>query len=160
MAMDVFLKLGDIEGEAKDHAHKGEIDVLAWSWGASQSGTMAIGGGGGSGKVAMQDLAITKFVDKSTTNVWLKCCNGKHYPEAKLIVRKAGETPLEYLKMTMEKVLITSVSMGGSGGEDRVTENVSLNFKKVTAVYTPQTETGAADATVEFWWDIEQNTGG
>jgi type VI secretion system secreted protein Hcp len=44
MAVDFFLKLDGIPGESKDKAHKGEIDVLAWSWGMSQSGTMHMGG--------------------------------------------------------------------------------------------------------------------
>lgn len=157
MGMDVFLKLGDIEGEARDAAHKGEIDVLNWGWGVNQSGTMSIGGGGGSGKVNVQDLSVSKYVDTSSTNAFLKCCNGKHYPEAKLTVRKAGETPLEYLKVTMSDVIITSVSTGGSGGEDRVIENITMNFAKVKVEYTPQEASGAAGATMTMGWDIEQN---
>jgi type VI secretion system secreted protein Hcp len=156
----MFMKLGDIEGEAQDHAHTGEIDVLAWSWGMSNSGTMHIGMGGGSGKVAVQDLSFTKFVDKSSTNLYLKCCNGKHYEEAKLTVRKSGETPVEYMKVHMEKVMVTGINSGGSGSEDRVTENVTLNFKKVTVIYTPQGPDGSPQPEMEMWWDIEQNTGG
>jgi type VI secretion system secreted protein Hcp len=60
------------------------------------------------------------------------------------------------IKMT--DVLITSISTGGSGGEDRLTENVSLNFAKVEVVYTPQAKDGSAAASVETGFDIEQNT--
>ena len=160
MAFDCFLKLGDIKGEARDHVHQDSIDVLAWSWGMAQSGTMSLGGGGGSGKVAIQDLSITKYVDTSSTNLYLKCANGKHYPEALLTVRKSGEKPLEYVKITMTDVMIGNISTGGSGGEDRVTENVSLNFAKVKVEYTPQNADGSAAATMEMNWDIEANTGG
>jgi len=31
--VDTFLKIGDIKGESTDQKHKGEIDVLSWSWG-------------------------------------------------------------------------------------------------------------------------------
>ena len=63
MAVDMFLKLGDVKGESVDGSHKDEIDVLAWSWGMSQSGTTHMGGGGGSGGRARElggrgDLAI------------------------------------------------------------------------------------------------------
>ena len=160
MAFDCFLKLGDIKGEARDHVHQDSIDVLAWSWGMAQSGTMSLGGGGGSGKVAIQDLSITKYVDTSSTNLYLKCANGKHYPEALLTVRKSGENPVEYVKITMTDVMIGNISTGGSGGEDRVTENVSLNFAKVKLEYTPQNADGSAAATMEMNWDIEANTGG
>jgi type VI secretion system secreted protein Hcp len=157
MAVDMFMKLGDIKGESLDNTYKEWIDVLAWSWGMTQSGTMGLAGGGGAGKVNMQDISFTKYVDKSTSNIMLKCCNGKHYPEAKLICRKAGETPVEYLKITMTDVLISSYQTGGSGGEDRVTENVTMNFAKVKVDYTPQKADGSADATITYGWDVKAN---
>ena len=89
----MFVKIGDLEGESKDKDHEKEIDVLSWSWGASQSGTFHYGGGGGAGKVNIQDISFTKWVDKSTPNLMRHCCNGKHFDEATLTVRKAGETP-------------------------------------------------------------------
>ena len=49
MAVDVFLKLGDVKGESKDSKHEGEIDVLSWSWGISQTGLGSMGGGSGAG---------------------------------------------------------------------------------------------------------------
>ncbi|HUL67278.1 MAG TPA: type VI secretion system tube protein Hcp, partial [Burkholderiaceae bacterium] len=49
---DIHLKLGDIKGESTDDKHKDEIDVESWSWGASNPGSMARGGGGGTGKVS------------------------------------------------------------------------------------------------------------
>src|SRR6478736_1488135 len=101
MAVDMFIKIGDIKGEAKDKAHKEEIDVLAWSWGMSNSGSAHMGGGAGAGKVNVQDLSFTKYVDKSTPDLMLACCVGKHYGTAVLIVRKAGEVPLEYIKITL-----------------------------------------------------------
>ena len=102
MAVDMFMKIQGIEGESKDSSHKNEIDVLAWSWGMTQSGTGHVGGGSGSGKVNVHDLSFTKYIDKSSPDLMLACCNGKHYGEAKLTVRKAGENPLEYMIVTIE----------------------------------------------------------
>ncbi len=157
MAVDMFIKIGDIKGESLDGKHKDEIDVLSWSWGMSQSGTTHMGGGGGSGKVSVQDMSFTHYVDSASTKLLLACCNGKHYPEALLTVRKAGEKPVEYVKVTMNEVICTSVSTGGSGGEDRLTENVTLNFAKVKVEYTPQDATGAAGATMDMGWNIAEN---
>ena len=157
MAMDMFIKIGKIEGESVDAKHKGEINVLAWSWGMSNSGSAHMGPGAGAGKVNVQDLSITKYIDKSSTDLMLAACNGKHFPDALLIVRKAGEKPVEYLKIKLTDVLITSVSTGGSGGEDRLTENVSLNFAKVSVDYTPQKHDGSADSTLNMGWDIAGN---
>ena len=158
MAVDMFIKIADVKGEAKDKSHEGEIDVLAWSWGMSQSGTMHMGGGGGGGKVNVQDLSFTKYIDKASHTLMLFCCNGKHIPEALLTVRKAGENPVEYVKITMNDLLITSVSTGGSGGEDRLTENVTLNFGKVQFEFQPQKDDGSPDGgSLKTGWDIQQN---
>jgi type VI secretion system secreted protein Hcp len=158
MAVDMFLKLGDIKGESADKTNKEWIDVLAWSWGGSQSGTTHLGSGGGAGKVSVNDLSVTKYVDSASPALFKALCNGKHYGEAKLTVRKAGEKPLEYMKVTMTDVLISSYSTGGSGGEDRITENVSLNFAKVKVEYTPQKADGTGGAAIEAVWDIAKNT--
>ena len=156
--MDQFMKFKpDIKGEAKDKKHPNEIDVLAWSFGLSNSGSAQIGGGAGSGKVNVQDLSFTKYVDSASAPMWLATCNGKHYDEAMLVVRKAGENPVEYVKIKMTQVLITSVSTGGSGGEDRLTENVTLNFAKVNFDYTPQDDKGKAGTAIPMSWDIAAN---
>ena len=157
MAIDMFIKIGDVEGEAADDKHGKEIDVLAWSWGMSQSGTTHMGGGGGSGKVAVQDMSITKYVDSATNALMKACCDGTHYPEAMLTVRKAGKEALEYIKITMKELIVSSVSTGGSGGEDRLTENVTLNFAEFKLEYTPQNEDGSGGAAKEVAWHIAKN---
>ena len=158
MAVDMFMKIGDLKGESGDkQGHGGEIDVLAWSWGASNSGSSHTGGGSGSGKVKVQDLSFTKWMDSSSPVLFLHCCNGKHHPEATLVVRKAGEKPLEYMKVKMTDVMITAYSTGGSNGEDRLTENVTLNFAKVDVTYTPQASKGAGEGAVAMAWDIKGN---
>jgi type VI secretion system secreted protein Hcp len=159
MAVDMFMKMTDIKGESKDKAHKEEIDVLAWSWGASQSGTFHVGGGGGAGKVSIQDLSFTKYIDNASAILALDCCNGDHIKECVLTVRKAGKKPLEYLIITMKKVMVTSVSTGGSGGEDRLTENVTLNFAEVEVQYQEQKDDGSGGSKKTFSWDIEANAG-
>src|SRR5919199_315922 len=155
MAVDMFIKIKDIKGESQDKSHKDEIDVLAWSWGASQSATTHMGGGGGGGKVSVQDLSFTKYIDSASADLLLACCNGKHLDEALLTVRKAGENPVEYIKIKMTQVIISSISTGGSGGEDRLTEHVTLNFAKVALDYTPQDEKGKAKSPAKsMTWDI------
>src|SRR5437763_14257572 len=106
MAVDMFLKIDGVDGESKDKQHAKEIDVLAWSWGLSNSGSAHVGGGAGAGKVNVQDLSFTKYIDKASPDLMLGACNGKHYDNALLTVRKAGEKPLEYLKVTMTEVLV------------------------------------------------------
>lgn len=157
MAVDMFLELDGIKGESVDSKHKEKVDILAWSWGLSNSGTFHSGSGGGSGKANFQDLSITKYVDKASTALMSACAKGTHIKSAKIIVRKAGDKPLEYLTITLTSVLVSSLSTGGSDGEERLTENVSLNFAKVDVEYKIQDEKGGGKAGGNFTYDIQQN---
>src|SRR3982751_4148187 len=101
MPVDYFLKVEGIDGESHDSKHPGWIDIDSWSWGATQPGAHAAGGGGGAGKVAMQDFHFTMKVNKSSPKLMLACANGQHIPKAVLTCRKAGKDQQEYMKVTM-----------------------------------------------------------
>src|SRR5688572_5050693 len=158
MAVDTFLKLGDIKGESKDSKHPGEIDVLSWSWGVSQTGTMSYGGGGGAGKANFQDLNFMHNVDKASPILMLKCATGEHIKEATLVSRKAGKTQQEYLIIKLNEILVTSVQPSGSS--EHPTESVSINFSKIVLEYKPQKEDGSLDAGIFFKYDVKANKEG
>jgi type VI secretion system secreted protein Hcp len=159
MAVDMFLELETVKGETSDKAFKSKhaMDILAWSWGISNTGTFHQGTGGGAGKANFQDISITKYIDLATPNLMLFCANGKHIGKGTLTIRKAGENPLEYLKISLKNILVTSYSTGGSGGEDRLTENVSLNFAEIKLEYAQQDDKGGKVGSNDFGWNIQQN---
>lgn len=159
MAVDMFLVIKGLKGETKDATYSKEqgMDILAWSWGLSQSGTFHMGGGGGAGKASFQDISVTKWVDAASPNLISKCAKGEHFTDAKLIVRKAGGKQIEYIVIKLSEVMVTSVSTGGSGGEDKLTENISLNFAKFDFIYTPQKKDGSKDSEVNFAYNIAEN---
>ena len=157
MAVDMFLELKDVKGESRDSVYKEKIDILAWSWGASNSGTSHSGGGSGAGKANFQDISITKYVDSSSAPLLQFVTQGKHIETGKLVVRKAGENPLEYIVIELGQILITSVQTGGSGGEERLTENITLNFADYKYIYTPQQADGSGDTAVDWAWNIAEN---
>lgn len=154
-AQDIFMCIEGLEGETADPRHPGCMDVLAWSWGASNSGAA-----GGTGKVNFQDINVTKYVDKASPDIMLHTANGKVFPKVEIhlykpcVECKASEP---YYKVTMEDILVSSVSTGGSGGEDRITENVSLNYSKVEWCYTEERDGVFGDPICRNW-DILANT--
>jgi type VI secretion system secreted protein Hcp len=157
MAVDIFLKLHGVAGKSKDKVHSKEIDNLSWSWGMANRGSGHVGGGAGSGKVNVQDVSLSKYVDSNSPKLMLACCNGTHYKDALLTVRKVGGNPVEYFKVKLKKVLISGVSTGGSQNNDRLTENVILNFAKVSVDYTPQKDDGSAGIANPFACDVAAN---
>jgi type VI secretion system secreted protein Hcp len=137
-AVDMFLDISNVQGESKDDDHSDEIDVLAWSWGTSSDGRTT----------CVQDIGITKWVDLSSPTLLMGQMMGTVYEKAILTVRKAGETPLEYIVIEFNNVYVTSISTGGSGGEDRLTENMSLKFEFAKFKYIPQSEDGKPQSEV------------
>src|SRR3977135_2623830 len=113
---DAFLKIDGIEGESADAKHKGEIDLHSFSWGESNAGTFSVGGGGGAGKVSMQDLHFTMKINKASPKLFLACASGEHIKKATLTCRKAGKDQQEFLKYDMNDILISSYQTGGSSG--------------------------------------------
>ncbi len=149
-AMDMFLKIEGIPGEAIDPVgeHSDEIDVLAWKWEIA-----FLDSPGGASKVSVQDLSIVKSVDRSSPKLYEALTGGEPFPEVILSIRAAvdpGLLPLDYLVIRLEEVLITSVSVGASSDDDRPTETITLNFAKVKIVYIPQDSDGREE-TPEIW---------
>jgi type VI secretion system secreted protein Hcp len=160
MAVDIFLELSNnIKGEAQDSVHKDKIDVLAWSWGMSNSGTTHMGGGGGGGKVNVSDISISKYVDLASNDLIKKCADGTHIDTGKLTVRKSGgDVPVEYFIIDFKELMVTSYQTGGSkDGLDRIQENLTLNFRYFQITYTLQEEGGIAGAQALAGWDIAAN---
>jgi len=160
MASDIFAKLGDIKGESVDDKHKGEIEVLSWSWGVTQSGTMGHGGGGGEGKANFNDFNFTHHIDKASPVLLKACATGEHIKEATITVRKAGKGQQEFLVIKMNDIIITGVAPSGAGDGAATAEHVALQFAKVDLEYKPQKADGSLDAGVHFKYDIKGNKEG
>jgi type VI secretion system secreted protein Hcp len=158
MAVDYFLDLKGIKGESQDSVYKGWIDIYSWSFGATQSGSGGhVGGGSGAGKVNMHDITVSKRTDTSSADLFLKCANGKHYDEATIIARKAGEKTLDFLKIKLTQVLVTSYQLGGSHGDDTPTESITLNFTKINMDYKVQKPDGSGEPAGQMGWDVAAN---
>jgi len=158
-AVDYFLKIDGIQGESRDDRHKDEIDIESFSWGETQSGTFAVGGGGGSGKISMQDFHFTMPVNKASPALFLACAQGNHIKNAILTCRKAGRDQQEFLKVTMNDVLVSSFQIGGAEGVVP-TDQISLNFAKIEVEYQEQDATGKLVGSIKKWFDFKTMKGG
>ena len=158
-AVDYFLKIDGIQGESRGDRHKDEIEIESFSWGETQSGTFAVGGGGGSGKISMQDFHFTMPVNKASPALFLACAQGDHIKNAILTCRKAGRDQQEFLKVTMNNVLVSSFQIGGAGGVVP-TDQISLNFAKIEVEYQEQDATGKLVGSIKTWFDLKSMKGG
>ena len=159
MAVDMFLKIdgAPYAGESADKKHKGEIDVMSFSWGESNSGSAGYGGGAGSGKVNMQDFNFTMRTCKASPNLALACATGEHIKEATLTVRKAGKEQQDFLIVKFTDLLVSSYQVSGGAGEELPMESISLNFGKIEVSYSPQKADGTLDAAVKMNYNVQEN---
>ncbi len=158
MALDYFLKISGIDGESEDSTHKNEIECHSWSFGETQSGTFAVGGGGGAGKVSMQDFHFTFRCCKASPKLFLACATGEHIGNAVMVARKAGKTQQEFLKVTFTDLLLSSFQTGGSGGSDEIPiDSCSFNFGKIKYEYNKQKSDGSMEGWVPVTYNLKQN---
>jgi len=162
MAGDCFLKIDGIPGESTDEKHKEWIEILSFSHGVAQmaSGDRSTGGAASGERCDHQDFSIVKSLDKASPTLDLRCCEGKHIDKVTLELCRATGKKEKYMEYKMEKVLITSVSIGGGGG-GLPTESVTFNYGKLTWNYIQlDHETGQSKGNVEKYWSLIENKGG
>jgi type VI secretion system secreted protein Hcp len=148
VAVQYFLKLDGIEGESKDAQHKGEIDVLSFGWGVTQT----LEGVAGTAKASFQDLHIVKRVDKASPRLFEACASGEHIKDAVLVSRRSGKRPLEFLRYKLSGVIVSSYQIGASA-PGAPTDQFSLNFRKIEVEH----KAGKAQPVVRAGWDVAAN---
>jgi type VI secretion system secreted protein Hcp len=151
---DSFLKLDKVQSESTKKGHEKEIDVLSWSWGATNASSLGGGGSGLSrGKAIPSDMQFTHRYDSASPTIAQKCANGSHFDTALLTCRQAGGEQQEFLKVTLTHAIITSVQpTSHEGGE--VVEAVSMSFNKIKYEYKPMDATGKLGGAIVFEWDV------
>ena len=159
MAYDAFLKLAGVTGESQKANHVGEIDVMSFSWGASNSSSVGTGTGASVGKATVSDFSIMKSTDSSSPVLFQKCCDGSVIPTGVVTLqRQAGGEATPYLVYNFTNVYVTSIQWSGSGGAgDAPMESVSFCFEVGTVDYTPLGDDGTAGNAIHGGWDVGQN---
>jgi len=156
-AMDFFLKLDGIDGESQDSKHKGEFQLLNFTFGATQAHARDfVGGGHGAGKASFADFNFVKPADKGSPKLMLYCATGQHIPKAVLTLRKAGKDQQEYLKVTFNDLIVSHISTGGDGGSPLPMDQVSLNYAKIEFEYKEQKADGSLGGATKMIYDLKQ----
>jgi type VI secretion system secreted protein Hcp len=151
---DYFLKLDGIPGESADAKHKDEIELVSFSWGATQSAA-ASPAGGGAGRAQFKQFEFLMHVNKASPQLFLATVSGKHIKEANLSVRKVDKTQLEYLKIKFTDVLVSSFQEAASA--EAPEETIAFSFAKIEMQYLTQQASGAPAPPISVGWDISQN---
>ena len=148
MAMEqeyIFLKLGDIKGKATSETHKDQIVLQNMSYGISQGGQWEAGDLLSGRITTFSDLSCAKLMDVASPSLATACALKTQFPKAEIAVTSG--TKEAYYKLTLEKVIVTSISTSISGGEAHPQESFTLSFRKGTWEY----------GTAKGGYDLEAN---
>ena len=155
MAVDFYLKLDGITGEATDSNHKDQIQLLSFSWGGSQVTSVAGTGGSGAGKADLSDLSIMKYMDKASPGLFKAMISGTHIKTGILSAVKAGGDGKPFLKLSLEELFVTSVQTSASS--EIPSESVSFSYNKIKIEYKTQKADGTLTAAGVVTYDLKQN---
>lgn len=158
MADVILLKINGVDGETQHKGFEKQIELLSFSHGVSMQVTGDTSNQARtSGKPNHQDFQISKYLDVTTPKLNQKCCEGSNLGDAIItIARNDGGTIMELMKYTLKNTIISSVSVGGGGG-DKPVENVSFNYSAIAWDYTSQKESSGKLGNAGGTWDVALN---
>jgi len=155
MAVEFFLKLDGVPGEAQGGPFKDQIQINSFSFGGTNLSTVGLGTGSGAGKVNLGPISFTKHPDKASVKLFVDMCTGTHIATAKLSAVKAGASQQAYLTLDMTEVFISSFTT--SAATEMPVESVSLSYKSIQYTYYAQNPDGSVVASGVGGWDLAKN---
>jgi type VI secretion system secreted protein Hcp len=158
--MDVLIMdMGpDVRGESSLEGYAGKLELLSFSHGVAMQITGDISNSERtSGRPNHTDMTVTKYLDAASPVLNQACCEGKAFPEVNIIIgRNDGGRAVELMRYVLKGVLISSISVGGGGG-DRPVETLTLNYNQITWRFTAQKPEVDSPKVTEGKWDLESN---
>jgi type VI secretion system secreted protein Hcp len=155
MAVDYFLKLDGIQGESVDAHFKNEIQILSWSWGASQVSSVSGTGGSGAGKADLSDFSIMTNFDKATPKFFKSVCQGAHIKSGSMTAVKSGADGKPYLKVDFKELFVSSLQISASS--EIPTVSVSFTYNEIKIDYSMQNEQGNLTSTGPVTYNLKEN---
>jgi type VI secretion system secreted protein Hcp len=155
MAVDYFLKLDTVDGESTDKDHKNQIQLLSFSWGASNTSSVAGTGGSGAGKVDLSDFSVMTFFDKATPKLFKNITKGTHFKTGNVEAVKSGSDGKPYLKLDFKEMFCTSLQMSASN--EIPTVSISFSYNEVKMEYFAQNEQGNLVSTGAVTYNVKEN---
>jgi type VI secretion system secreted protein Hcp len=145
-----------IEGEAQDATHKGELQVISFSFGVTNP--KAASAGDSDSKPDFQEITVQLVPSKASPALFLAAARGDHFKKATLSVKKHGttKTNTDYVQLQLCDVYISSYSAGHGDGP-RPTEAISLTFATIDFYHAQQEQDGTLKQTTKRAWSINDN---
>jgi len=144
-----FLSIDGVAGSSTDSKHKGDIQVLSFSWGGDATEVSAGGGGAGTGNATLEELHVVSRLSAASPKLLEMMDGGAHSPGANLVVRSGGATPVDFYKLALDDVMVSSYQLS-TAADGSPTEEITLSFDASHLQYLPQLSDGRVAEPVTF----------
>ena len=155
MAVNAYLTIDVIPGPSTSKTNA--IDVLSFSFGASQTSTYGVGASGKEAKAGRADfsnLTIMKVLDKTSPLLFEACVKATVLKKVALIYDKPVSGKQEdYFKVSMGDAIVTSQQLSGSN--ENPTESISFAFQSIEVSYAAEKDDGTLEAFVPKGFSLE-----
>lgn len=153
MAVNAYLMIDGRPGPST--SKEDAIDILSFSFGASQTAVIGPGSSGGearAGRANLGDISIMKVVDKVSPLLFDDCVTGNYLKTVDIIYDKPmGDDQQDYYKIHLEDALITSIQHSGSN--ENPMESISFAYSKIKVSYNPEQD-GALQGFIDKGFDV------
>jgi len=153
MAVNAYLIIDGRPGPSTSKADA--IDILSFSFGASNTSVIGVGSSGGearSGRANLNDISIMKVVDKTSPLLFDDCVTGNYLAKVDILYDKPmGDDQQDYYKIHLEDALITSIQHSGSS--ENPMESISFAYSKIKVSYNPE-EDGSLKGFIDKGFDV------
>lgn len=152
-AETMVIKIAEIKGDSADAKHKGEIDILAWSWGTSTAAAPGT-------KAGLQNLTITKRIDSASPRLMFASARGQSFKEIVLTVMNLGGKGIatDVIRVKLSDAMVSSVKVAEqAGGTPGGTEEVTFSFGACEYSFWPTTGAGTQGPEIKMTWNVRNN---
>jgi len=163
MALEAYLLLEGIEGQATDMNHEKWIQLLNYNHSINNEtmGVKSAGGAHTGGQVIHHDVQVVKNIDGTSPQLSLACCQGLAIPTATIELVRAGGSgtdPVPYQKIEYTNVVIRAVNPMGDVNAQFPTESVAFTYSTIKWTHTKTGKDGKPQGEIVAGWDLEKNT--
>lgn len=168
----VVFKNSDIKGETRDskHASEGGIEISSFEHLIQQPKSAASSSSGGhtAERTEHGEMVFTKAIDSASTKLWQAASAGTVYKDVEIYFYRAlggqdktqtGTKRVNYLKIQLKNVVVSSVSTNIASGSELPTETFGLRYSAVQWTYNeaPLDGASAKNTNVQGMWNLKTN---
>lgn len=139
--MPIYMKFGDIQGSVTEDKHSKWIEVMSFQWGVGRGITSPTGSTDDreASSPSVSEIVVTKQNDVASIGLLQATLGGQDPLDVQIDFTQtsgSGGAQRVFLMYKLKNTLVSGYSTS-SGGSDRPSESITLNFTEIHVESTP-----------------------